>query len=120
MARNKYYKYRTTDPGIGLPKKGFIYMEERDPTVAIFDRLLKVREINKYKLIDLNTDVKKLTKYRASIGMKQADLAEQSGVSIKTIQAWEFYGINGGAVSKVVKVADVLGIKDIRVLLEDE
>lgn len=117
MARAKDYRYKITEADEKLPKKGLIKV---DDGVAVYDRLLKTREIAKYKLIDLNTQVKKITKHRVSAGMKQETLAEITGISIKTIQGWEFRGMNSTNLVNCVKVADALGVKDLRDLMEDE
>ena len=117
MARAKDYRYKITEADEKLPKKGLLKVEDG---VAVYDRLLKTREISKYKLIDLNTQVKKITKHRVSAGMKQETLAELTGISIKTIQGWEFRGMNSANLVNCVKVADALGVKDLRDLMEDE
>ena len=57
MARAKDYRYKITDADEKLPKKGLVKVEDG---VAVYDRLLKTRELAKYKLIDLNTQVKKI------------------------------------------------------------
>ena len=67
MARAKDYRYKITDADEKLPKKGLVKVEDG---VAVYDRLLKTREITKYKLIDLNTQVKKITKHREPRGSR--------------------------------------------------
>ena len=116
MARVKRYRYRITVEGGRLPKKGYV---KTDPDgIVVYDRILKFREIAKYNLIDLNTDIKKLTKYRVSAGLRQETLAELTGISIKTIQGWEFRGMQSANLINSVKIADALGVKDLRDLLE--
>lgn len=116
MARAKSYSYKMNDVDGKVPKKGLITIENG---VAVYSRLLRINEINRYDLVDLNTNVKKLTKYRSSIGMKQEELAEITGISVKTIQGWEVKGMNKAALDSALKVADVLRC-NVRDLLEDE
>ena len=87
--------------------------------VICMKRLLRPKEIKKYDLVDLNEGFKKLTIYRSSIEMTQRELAEQTGIPLKTIQRWELVGLNEGKAISAVKIADVLkcSVKD---LMEDE
>lgn len=119
MAKNRNYRYKKNDIDGELPKKGFLYMEEGDPSVAVFERFLKEREVARYNLVDLNTDVKKLTKLRCAAGIRQSDLAEMTGISIKTIQGWEFRGMASTNLMNSIKIADALGVRDLRKLLDE-
>ena len=112
MARFKYYRYaRKVDKG--LPKRGFIRFEEYGVpkeyhSIAVFERMLSEAEIKKFGLIDLNDPVKKLTRIRLSAGMRQADLAEMTGISIRTIHGYEMKGMNGAPFRNVILIAKAL------------
>lgn len=101
--RFKYYRYATTDGGI--PKKGFVRYED---DVAVFDRMLSEAEIRKHGLEDLNAPVKKITRLRVSSGLKQSDLAEMTGIGVRTIREYEKNGTNGAPFRNVVKLAKAL------------
>lgn len=116
MAREKFYRYEMKNPNGKLPR-GFIRMEDNS-NVAVFSRLLRDRDVEKYNLVDLN-DFHNLTKIRVSKGIKQADLAEMSGVSVRTIQGWELNGMNKAYLAAAVKVADALHV-NIKELIEPE
>lgn len=115
MARNKYYKYRMKVKDGKLPK-GLVRID--DNGLAIYGRLLSASLVEKYQLEDLN-DFKKLTKIRSSKGIKQTDLAEMTGISVRTIQGWELNGMNRAYLGQAVSVADALKVHP-RELLEDE
>lgn len=106
-----------------LPKDGFVEFEEQKPdniyAIAVYNRLLTDKEIKKYKLADYNKPMKKLTKYRQLAGYTQAELANITGLSLRTIQGWELNGMSGAAISKAYKVATILNCA-IEDLLEDE
>lgn len=106
-----------------LPKDGFVEFEEQKPdniyAIAVYNRLLTDKEIKKYKLADYNKPMKKLTKYRQLAGYTQAELANITGLSLRTIQGWELNGMSGAAISKAYKVATILNCT-IEDLLEDD
>lgn len=50
-----------------------------------------------------------LKKKRKESGLSQRELAERSGVPLRTIQNWEEGGISRAVVGSLKRVADVLG-----------
>lgn len=112
MARFKYYRYaRKVDNG--LPKRGFIRFEEYGVpkeyhSIAVFERMLSETEIKKFGLIDLNEPVKKLTRIRLSAGLRQSDLSEMTGISVRTIHGYEYNGMNGAPFRNVILIAKAL------------
>ena len=115
MAKEKTYKFKMNNPAGKIPNGGKV---EKD--ILLMPRLMRPKELKKYDLDDLNTGFKKLTIYRTSVNMKQQELADLTGLSIKTIQSWEIRGMNEAKAIRVVKVADALGVKDLRDLMEEE
>ena len=115
MAKEKTYKFKMNNPAGKIPNGGKV---EKD--ILLMPRLMRPKELKKYDLEDLNTGFKKLTIYRTSANMKQQELADLTGLSIKTIQSWEIRGMNEAKAIRVVKVADALGVKDLRDLMEEE
>ena len=81
-------------------------------------RLMRPKEIAKYNLTDLNEGFTKLTIFRSSIGMKQQELADLTGLSIKTIQGWEIRGLNEAKAIRAVKIAKALKCQ-VEDLMED-
>lgn len=63
--------------------------------------------------------VNRLKYYREQSHLTIRELSNLSGINYRTLQNWEQFGIEGGAVGKVKQVADVLGIW-IDQLLTDE
>lgn len=122
MSRFKYQRYGLLSKG-SLPKNGFIRFEDNIPdgyyAVAVYNRMLSEKEVKRYKLTDLNSNVNKLTRQRLLAGMKQNELAELTELSIRTIQGWELNGIGGAAVNKVYRVSKVLSCS-IEDLIDDE
>lgn len=107
-----------------LPKAGFVRFDEYNVpkeyhAVAVFDRTIKPSDIKKYDLVDLNAPAKKLTILRLSFGMKQSELAEITGLSIRTIQGWELNGMSGAAIGKAYRICKVLHCS-LEDLLEDD
>lgn len=47
---------------------------------------------------------------RKERGYTQEKLAQESNVSVKTIQLWELIGTKSATVSKLLSVAEVLGV----------
>ena len=114
MAKEKTYRFKINNPGGTIPKEGTV---EKD--ILIMPRLMRPKELKKYDLEDLNTGFKKLTIFRSSIGMKQQELADLTGLSIKTIQSWEIRGMNEAKAIRVVKVAKILKCQ-VEDLMEEE
>lgn len=114
MAKEKTYKFKINNPGGAIPKEGTV---EKD--ILLMPRLMRPKELKKYDLDDLNTGFKKLTIFRSSIGMKQQELADLTGLSIKTIQSWEIRGMNEAKAIRVVKVAKILKCQ-VEDLMEEE
>lgn len=114
MAKEKTYRFKINNPGGAIPKEGTV---EKD--ILIMPRLMRPKELKKYDLEDLNAGFKKLTIFRSSIGMKQATLAELTGLSIKTIQSWEIRGMNEAKAIRAVKVAKALKCQ-VEDLMEDD
>ena len=113
MAKEKTYRFKINNPD-SIPKEGTV---EKD--ILLMPRLMRPKELKKYDLEDLNTGFKKLTIFRSSIGMKQATLAELTGLSIKTIQSWEIRGMNEAKAIRAVKVAKALKCQ-VEDLMEDD
>ena len=114
MAKEKTYRFKINNPGGTIPKEGTV---EKD--ILIMPRLMRPKELKKYDLEDLNAGFKKLTIFRSSIGMKQQELADLTGLSIKTIQSWEIRGMNEAKAIRVVKVAKILKCQ-VEDLMEEE
>lgn len=107
-----------------LPKSGFVRIEKCDSdqdyyAVAVYERILLDKEIKKHELIDLNEPVKKLTRLRLGHEMRQSELSELTGISVRTIQSWELNGMGGASLSNAYKIAYVLNCSLVD-LLEDE
>lgn len=114
MAKINYFRY-----GVGegaIPKRGLVGVENG---VATYKRLLTPKEVAKYGMIDMNRATK-LAMYRSARGFTQASLAERVNISLRTYQGLELKGLNGTALATVANIAEALGIKDLRELLEDE
>jgi DNA-binding XRE family transcriptional regulator len=114
--RRKLFRYgmrlRGFSPGC-QPKKGFVEACD-DPTgkyynIIVYSRRLTDKEIESYELDDLNRKVKNIAKYREIKGLKQSDLAELLGTSIKTVQSWDLRGVNTVGLGTCIKIADALG-----------
>lgn len=114
MAREKTYKFGLKNPDGKIPKDGWVM-----DGVLMMPRLMRPKEIEKFNLVDLNRGYTKLTIYRSSINMRQDTLSELTGIPVKTIQGWEFRGLNEAKVTKAIKIADALKC-NVRELLEDE
>ena len=124
MARYSFYNYGITDANQKYPKNGFLRVNDLDvpeglEAVLVYNTILTDAEIAKYKLVDLNHPTKNLTKVRVRLGMRQAELARRTGLSLRTIQGWELNGMGGAAISKAYRVAKVLGCS-IEDLMEEE
>lgn len=114
MARANYFYYGTKKDGQKYPKKGFL--RERDygipdgcKKVLVYNIILSKEDVEKYNLVNLNSDFNMLTRRRIACGITQKELAKTTGLSVRTIQGWELYGISGAALSKAYRVAKVLG-----------
>ena len=114
MAKEKTYKFKMNNPAGKIPNGCKV---EKD--ILIMPRLMRPKELKKYDLEDLNAGFKKLTIFRSSIGMKQQELADLTGLSIKTIQSWEIRGMNEAKAIRVVKVAKILKCQ-VEDLMEEE
>lgn len=106
-----------------IPMDGLLAKED-DSTgkyryILVYSRRLLDKEMNEHELKDLNKTAKRLTIIREQKGIKQKDLAAMLGVSIKNLQNWELYGMNGVPLGRCVKVADAVGV-DVRELYEPE
>lgn len=53
----------------------------------------------------------KLAHVRREKGFTQQRLAEESGVSLAAIQIWESRGTKNASVSKLLRVAETLGVE---------
>lgn len=125
--RRKKFRYGMKNRGFSVgcqPMEGFMSRED-DPSGKYYDiitysRRLLDDEIEAFELDDLNRKPKgKLTILREQLGVRQDDLAETLGVSMRTIQGWEFHGMNKIPLDRAVKVARALGI-NVEELLDDE
>ena len=106
-----------------IPMNGLLAKED-DSTgkyryILVYSRRLLDKEMNEYELEDLNKTAKRLAIIREQKGIKQKDLAKKLGVSVKNLQNWELYGMNGVHLGRCVKVADAIGV-DVRELCEPE
>lgn len=106
-----------------IPIDGLLAREddknERYHNILVYSRRLLDKELRDYDLEDLNKPAKRLTVIREQKGIKQKDLAKKLGVSVKNLQNWELYGMNGVPLGRCVKVADAIGV-DVRELCEPE
>lgn len=116
--RKRKFQYGMRARGYSLgcqPMDGFI-SRARDPKgryydVLTYERRLSEKEIKDYELDDLNKKASsRLGYFREVKGMRQSDLAEALGVSLRTVQGWEFDGMNRIRLESVVKVAKFLGV----------
>jgi len=59
---------------------------------------------------------------REAAGLSQSQLERKSGVKLKAIQAYEqkYRDIGGMSLETAVKLADALGISDLRELLQED
>lgn len=106
-----------------IPMDGLLAKED-DSTgkyryILVYSRRLLDKEMTEHELEDLNKPAKRLTIIREQKGIKQKDLAAMLGVSIKNLQNWELYGMNGVPLGRCVKVADAVGV-DVKELYEPE
>lgn len=124
--RTKKFRYgaiaNNNLPGT-IPMDGLLAKED-DSTgkyryILVYSRRLFDKEMTGHELEDLNKPAKRLTIIREQKGIKQKDLAAKLGVSIKNLQNWELYGMNGVPLGRCVKVADAIGV-DVRELCESE
>lgn len=122
QSRIKKFRYGMKVSNGTIPMDGLLAREDdkagKYNDILVYTRRLTGEEIREYGLQDLNKPAKKLTIIREQKGIKQKDLAAQLGVPIKTIQNWEFYGMNGITLEKCVAVADAVGV-DVRELYEE-
>lgn len=115
--RFKHYKYRFGGDGDEAPAEGFVKFTKDD--IVVYDRMLTKAELRKYDLIDLNEPVKQLARLRSANKMTQAKLAEQVGVPVRTVQAWEKNGMGGSSLVNAFRVSRVLHVP-ITDLIEPE
>lgn len=108
-------RLRGFSPG-AQPKKDFVRREDdrsgKYYDVIVYSRRLTDREIVQYELDDLNNkDIRPLTRYREMAGLRQTELAEKSGVPLKSIQRFELIGMKVCALDTALRLAKVLGCK---------
>lgn len=113
MRRSNFYNYATITEGQKYPKVGFIRKSKLDvpegcKEVLIYTIPLRKEDVRKYGLVDLNPEIKNLGIMRMSRGLRQKDLAELTGLSLRTIQGWEIDGIAVANLGKAYRVAKVL------------
>ena len=120
MAKIKYYRYALKEEG-RFPKTGFV-REEKAPegyyAMAAYTTILPDSTVKKYNLVDLNEDVRYVSRLRIRAGLTQREMAEKIGIPYRTYQNWEINGMEGAILGGAVKLADFYGIKDLRDLLK--
>ena len=120
MAKLKYYRYALKEEGT-FPKKNMVRTETAPEGfwgMAAYTTLLPDSTVKRYNLVDLNTDIKTVTRLRIMSGLKQTEMAEKLGVPFRTYQNWEIGGMGNASLSNTIKVADYFGIKDLRELVD--
>lgn len=125
--RVKKFKYGMRLRGFSIgaqPMDGFMSRED-DPSGKYYDiitysRRLTAEEVSDYELDDLNRSGKKrLTIIREEKGIKQKTLANDLGISIRTVQGWELNGMSKAPLDRGIAVAEYLGVT-VNDLIEPE
>ena len=88
-------------------------------SILVYNRKLTDDEIANFELDDLNNNTysNNFKKRRHEKGLTVQQIADRASCSKKTIELYDSKGINGCAVERAIKIADILNC-DVRDLLD--
>lgn len=104
------FEFKYVASNSGYPKNGLIRTSAKNGvTTVTYCRRLTEKEITKYNLTDLNRKVGVLATLREQAGKKQKELAEELGISNKSLQRYEQYGAEAMSLRTAVQIAAYIG-----------